>query len=459
MKKIYLAVLLPFLALSACARGGDILATYDGGKITRGELSDWAAFQRIDVEAMRKTKKMQESRLRMFALEKFAYAEAQASGFANDPDEAKNAAIAEENLLVRLYLENELVPNAGVKEPVRRVSHIYIRVPNAPAKPAAADDAAKNAQSAAADEKVRKVLAELNGGASFEDCASKYTEDSLRRTKGDRGYILFDMMPEPYSRAAFALKKGEYTKEPVAVPGGFYLIKVTDEDTVTWSNVEKVMKDSSVVSRMKSAIFSKSVAVCLDRLAKDTDVAFDENAAMKGSADAKVFSVGDRSMTVKELDAFMQLIRSRYAQLQKKPEPIALEKRAQYAKDTFDLALLSRDAKKHGYDKNESFVKKLAFARQSSLARAYMRKISTFEGKIPEADIRAEYDKNLQSRYVTTEQKGTKVSRKVIPFAEVRDRIMGGMIAKEEASKLDAWRKSVVEKNHFSINMKKLEGK
>ena len=88
-----------------------------------------------------------------------------------------------------------------------------------------------------------------------------------------------------------------------------------------------------------------------------------------------------------------------------------------------------------------------------------MRKISTFEGKIPEADIRAEYDKNLQSRYVTTEQKGTKVSRKVIPFAEVRDRIMGGMIAKEEASKLDAWRKSVVEKNHFSINMKKLEGK
>lgn len=76
------------LALSACARSGDILATYDGGTITRGELFDWAAFQRIDVEAMRKTKKMQESRLRMFA-PVLAYAEAQASGFANNPDEAK----------------------------------------------------------------------------------------------------------------------------------------------------------------------------------------------------------------------------------------------------------------------------------------------------------------------------------------------------------------------------------
>ena len=461
MKKMIMAALLPLLALGACARSGDILATYDGGTVTRGEFYDWAAAQRIDLESMKKTKKMQESRLRMYTLEKLAALEAGKSGLAADPDEARNAAIGEENLLVRLYLEEELVPNAGVKEPVRKVSHIYVRVPNAPAKPEAgkpeAKDAADKAAQAASEEKIRKILAEINGGASFEDCAAKYTEDSLRRTKGDRGYILFDMMPEPYSKAAFALKKGEYTKEPVAVPGGFYLIKVADADTVSMSNVDKVMKDSPAVSRVKSSLFGKSVTACLDRLKKDADVSFDENAAAKGAADAKVFSVGDKSMTVKDLESFISFLRSRYAQ--KKDEVIPAEKKVQYARDAWELALLSRDAKKHKFDQNKVFLKKKTFFTQSTLARAYMRKIGKFEGTVPESQIRAEYDKNLQSRYVTTEQHGSKVSRKVVPYAEVRDRIRDGIAAKEEASKLDAWRKATVEKYHFSVNMKKLEGK
>lgn len=74
--------------------------------------------------------------------------------------------------------------------------------------------------------KARDVLAELRKGADFATVARARSTDGSARDGGDLGFFARgDMVPE-FSDAAFALKAGEVTKEPVKSQFGFHIIKV-----------------------------------------------------------------------------------------------------------------------------------------------------------------------------------------------------------------------------------------
>ncbi len=75
-----------------------------------------------------------------------------------------------------------------------------------------------------ADEAIKK----LDEGADFEELAKELSTGPSAADGGDLGYFVKGQMVPEFSDAAFGMKVGEYTKEPVQTQFGFHVIKVED---------------------------------------------------------------------------------------------------------------------------------------------------------------------------------------------------------------------------------------
>jgi peptidyl-prolyl cis-trans isomerase C len=81
----------------------------------------------------------------------------------------------------------------------------------------------------ASEAEAREVITQLAGGADFSTLAKeKSTDPSAKQNGGDLGYFgPGDMVPE-FEKAAFALEKGQISKDPVKSQFGWHVIKVVD---------------------------------------------------------------------------------------------------------------------------------------------------------------------------------------------------------------------------------------
>jgi peptidyl-prolyl cis-trans isomerase C len=80
------------------------------------------------------------------------------------------------------------------------------------------------------EDEAKKIVAELDGGAKFEELAAKHTTDpSGKDSGGDLGYFGAGMMVPEFEKAAFELAPGTYTKTPVQTQFGFHIIKVEEK--------------------------------------------------------------------------------------------------------------------------------------------------------------------------------------------------------------------------------------
>jgi len=88
-------------------------------------------------------------------------------------------------------------------------------------------------------EEAMAVIAEVKGGADFAAVAKAKSTGPSGRTGGDLGYFGFKQMVPPFSKAAFALKPGEFTTEPVQTQFGWHVIKVEDRRVAGSANFEQ----------------------------------------------------------------------------------------------------------------------------------------------------------------------------------------------------------------------------
>jgi len=120
---------------------------------------------------------------------------------------------------VRRYYDEELKKGTfGVAEE-RRASHILVTVPQN----------ATDAQRKAAEEKARKIAAEVRKNPkSFAEVAKKESQDPGSAAKGgDLGYFGRGAMVKSFEDAVFAAKKGDIVG-PVKSDFGYHVIEVTD---------------------------------------------------------------------------------------------------------------------------------------------------------------------------------------------------------------------------------------
>ena len=70
----------------------------------------------------------------------------------------------------------------------------------------------------------QELIAELDGGANFEDLAKEHSTGPSGPSGGDLGWFAPNQMVAPFSDAVSALENGAYTKEPVQTEFGWHVI-------------------------------------------------------------------------------------------------------------------------------------------------------------------------------------------------------------------------------------------
>jgi peptidyl-prolyl cis-trans isomerase C len=143
---------------------------------------------------------------------------------ADDPEVKKRMARAEDRAIQEVYV-NHVVEKAATDQALHKQYDEFLK--EHPPK----EEVSARHILLAKEEDAKAVIAELDKGADFATLAKERSTDPAKDSGGDLGYFSRgDMVPE-FADAAFKLKKGEYTKEPVKTQFGWHVIKVEDRRT------------------------------------------------------------------------------------------------------------------------------------------------------------------------------------------------------------------------------------
>ena len=164
-------------------------------------------------------------------------AAADKAGTINRADVQQALRLAHEQIIAQAYLESELKKRATTDRvkalydsemkkfhPVEeiRAKHILVK----------------------SEQEAKDILVRLRAGGSFAMEANKYSLDTAT-PDGDLGYFTEEMMIPEFSRAAFALQKGQIS-EPVKTPFGWHIILLEDRrmsEPPAFEEVQDELKD------------------------------------------------------------------------------------------------------------------------------------------------------------------------------------------------------------------------
>jgi peptidyl-prolyl cis-trans isomerase C len=107
-------------------------------------------------------------------------------------------------------------------------------------------------------EEAEAIIKEIEKGGDFAEIAKAKSIDPAKAQGGDLGFFgRGDMVPE-FAEAAFNLKPGAYTKQPVKTQFGFHVIKVEEKRTKPAPTLEEVHDE--LVQGLTSEAFSEVMA-------------------------------------------------------------------------------------------------------------------------------------------------------------------------------------------------------
>lgn len=112
----------------------------------------------------------------------------------------------------------------------------------------------------------KDVIKELEGGADFAELAKSKSTGPSGSQGGDLGFFAAGAMVPEFEKAAFALKAGEFSKEPVKTQFGYHVIKLEEERKTQPPKLEDV-KD-----QIEGEIGNEAVSKYIEGLRKDAKI-------------------------------------------------------------------------------------------------------------------------------------------------------------------------------------------
>ncbi len=436
MKKIMALVFLLAVSMMSCKWDSDVIVTYKGGGVTRGEFIQWLKDRGLAGEESTKNRDMMIGELQMLTINHIALLEAKREH--HEKSERFTFLISDiERRYLGIFLMEKVANEKGYSEKALKIRQILMPVEKA-------------SDAAAATAKAREAIAELDRGTKFQDIVEKYSMHPSRNRGGDIGYLIRSQMPPAYANAAFALKKGEYTKEPVYLPDlkSVCVILVEDEADITRKNIEKIVRDEGQRAHLKEILNARMKNRYVHELMEKNGAVFNEQAVRSANPSAVIFTIGDMKFTAGDLTARMSKMR---AVMNEKPSAGDSASMETITSEYFSDMLLSREAAKRGLDRDPEYLKRIKDARETYLAGDYIEHASSGDIDVTPAEVRKEYDLFKNSRYYTTVTVNGKKERRALPFDRVRDDIESGLRMQKRLMGRDAWMKRMMEEYDVRI--------
>ena len=203
-------------AAQAKAEGKDgVAAVVNGKNITVAEIKD-AYNMNPAIKAKVPFNEFYEKTLDVFVDGELVYQAAVADKVTETPEYQKQLKAAKEELARKVYLEkkvDKMVSDDQLKKVYADYKKSFKAEKEVKAKHILVDSEAK----------ANEVIGKLNKGGNFDKLAKEYSKEPA-----DLGYFPKEAMVPEFANAAFALKKGQYTKAPVKTQFGYHVIKVED---------------------------------------------------------------------------------------------------------------------------------------------------------------------------------------------------------------------------------------
>ena len=238
MKKLLLTTAFIAFAFNAQA---EILAKVNGRPVTRLEVEQsLAEVATMEDGAEPKLESFPIDFQRAFVdkyIEKLLIVdEARKAGINKDPEVVSEVKNYEDNLIQQKYL-TDLVIKQRTDKKLRDIYASKFKTKEGKQEVHASHILVKT------EEEAKKIKKELDNGADFDAMADKYSIDpGAKISSGDLGYFTADEKVEAFSKAAFALKKGE-TSGPIKTEFGWHIIKVYDKRKFTAPSYAEAISD------------------------------------------------------------------------------------------------------------------------------------------------------------------------------------------------------------------------
>ena len=196
-----------------------VVATVNGYEIKASEVR--MAFDDVIGQLPNLPKKLRYPFVVQFLVERHLLAQlANQDGLAETDDYKRRLAAYQAKALRDSYLAQKIAPQV-TEEQVRKVY-------DEEAKKVTETERVRARHILVASEKeANSIVEKLKAGEKFEDLAKQYSLDGSKDYGGDLGYFTGPEMVPEFSKAAFALKKGELSK-PVKTDFGWHVIKLED---------------------------------------------------------------------------------------------------------------------------------------------------------------------------------------------------------------------------------------
>lgn len=196
-----------------------VVATVNGHDITREDVKEVA--QTLPANAQASLEQIYPMIVEQLINDRLLQTRVEQSDIMNDPEVEKRLADVRDQIVRSLYVERyikENVTDARIKEEYAKIKNENENVQEVRARHILVETEAE----------ANGLIEELENGADFATLAKNNSTGPTGPNGGDLGYFTKDAMVPEFSDAAFSLKKGTYTTEPVQTQFGWHVIYVED---------------------------------------------------------------------------------------------------------------------------------------------------------------------------------------------------------------------------------------
>ena len=460
-KNILLSLLVTTIALTGCKSDSDVLASFNGGEITRGDFYGWIETRHLSKKVMLKSKAKQKAKLKQIALDKMCVAEAKKAGYDKTEDFQRILSLVKDNFTANNYRKN-MRKDVSFNEKAVDVSIIKLRVKNYKIVKNKRKKLSQAELKAAIDKKrtrAAQIIAELDKGGDFAALAKKHSNDYSKKKGGKIGYLTMGMRNKAFMEAAFKLKKGEFTREPVVVRNSLYIIKVNDKTELTNKNIEDKIEDEKQKKRLSRRLQSYAARNSEKKLLESKDVVNNIDKVNFADPKAVIFKIGDNPYLVKDLNELIAFIDKKRTGAGRKELSFDKKKKKGFSTKLFREKLMAREAEKKGITAQEKFKKEWATYYEYTLANAYKNDVILKGVTVTPKEVRDAYERDKKRRQARMKRQKGKKRRvaAVKPFNQVKDRIEYMLHNRKKAAKRRNWEKQMLAKNNFTVYEDKLE--